>query len=96
MKILQVNAVNKILSTGHNCSEISEYINNNGDMCYTAYSTGKETQNSFRIAGTVECKYHALMSRISGKQGYYSYFATNKLLNITIFALIHMLRQTES
>lgn len=80
MKVLQVNAVNGILSTGRNCLEIAEFLNEKGIECYTAYSTGVHTSNSFCISTQAECKYHALMSRITGLQGYWSPLSTRNLL----------------
>lgn len=81
MKVVLVNVVNKILSTGRNCFEINDILNLQGIKCWTAYSYGVKTKNSFRISSPLECKYHAFMSRLTGKQGYYSYFSTQKLIN---------------
>ncbi len=80
MKILIVNAVNDILSTGRFYSELNKYLNQNGHTCCVAYSTGRHTENSFRISSTLECKIHALMSRITGMQGYFSVISTRKLI----------------
>lgn len=82
MKVIQVNAVNGILSTGRNCAEISEYLNKNGHECITAYSTGIATDNSYKISNRIECKLHGLFSRIFGLQGYFSYFSTGKLITL--------------
>lgn len=82
MKVLQVNAVNEILSTGRTCSEISDYLYSCGDKCYTAYSAGGSGQNAFCISPAWECKYHALMSRITGLQGYFSEISTANLFNL--------------
>lgn len=81
MKILIVNAVNDILSTGRFCSELKDYLIQNGHSCFVAYSTGRQTENSFQISSTIECKIHALMSRLTGMQGYFSLFSTRKLIN---------------
>lgn len=82
MKILQINAVNGILSTGRNCSEIAEYINKTDDECYTVYSDGTDTVKSIKIGGRVESKLHALMSRLMGLQGYYSRKSTLKVIRL--------------
>ncbi len=80
MKILLVNVVNEILSTGRNCVEINSFLNSHGIECYTAYSYGNCTENSFKVASRIECKYHALMSRLFGKQGYFSPISTKKII----------------
>lgn len=81
MKILIVNAVNDILSTGRFCSEVKDYLTKNGHSCFVAYATGRKTENSFCISSYIECKIHALMSRMTGMQGYFSKRSTQKLLN---------------
>lgn len=81
MKILLVNAVNDMLSTGRFYSELNQYLNKNGHSCFVAYSTGRQTEKSFRISSTIECKIHALLSRITGMQGYFSAVSTRKLIN---------------
>lgn len=80
MKILQVNAVYKILSTGRTCSELSDYLNAHGSECLTAYSTGTAMDHSVRISPVWECKLHALFSRIFGLQGYFSPVSTHRLI----------------
>jgi len=82
MKILQINAVNKISSTGRNCTELSEYLNMQGDVCYTAFSVGETDEKSQCISTVPECKFHAVMSRITGMQGYYSPIGTRKLISL--------------
>ena len=81
MKILQVNAVNEYGSTGRTCSEMNAYLWEHGHECYTAFSVGNETAHTLRISTAFECKIHALLSRITGLQGYYSPFSTHKLIN---------------
>lgn len=82
MKVLQINAVNKIGSTGRNCYETSEYILKNGGECVTAFSSGSicNPLNEFVIGDKKDIKIHGLLSRISGKQGYFSVNATSKLI----------------
>lgn len=82
MKILQINVVNKILSTGRNVAEMNSYFEENGNICATAYSKGPSTdpKNEFVIGSPFDVKVHALLSRISGKQGYFSFSSTRKLL----------------
>lgn len=80
MKILQVNAVSGIRSTGRICVEIADYLNENGSEGYIAYSSGIPYKNGYRIGTIFDTKIHALLSRLSGKQGYYSRRATKSLI----------------
>lgn len=81
MKIVQINAVGQTSSTGRNCKEIAEYINTfTNHICYTAFAQGKKDMYCYQIGNKIEWKIHALLSRIFGKQGYYSYIGTKKFL----------------
>ena len=82
MKVLQINAVNKIASTGRNASELGEFLQKNGHSSIIAYSKGPSVvpENEYRIGSNADTKLHGLFSRIFGKQGYYSKGATKKLL----------------
>ncbi len=81
MNILQINAVGQTKSTGRNCKEIAEYINHNTeDVCYTAFAEGTPDRYNIKIGSRVDRKLHSLLSRITGKQAHFSYFATKKLL----------------
>lgn len=82
MRVLQVNAVNAIRSTGRNCDEMSYYIKVHDGGCFTAYSDGPHTENSYRISSVFECKKHAILSRITGLQGYFSPKSTARLIDI--------------
>lgn len=85
MKILQINAVNKIKSTGRNISEMNAYLRKAGHTCAVAYSAGPSEKPEFeyRIGSKTDTKLHGLLSRLSGKQGYFSKCATRKLLTFT-------------
>lgn len=82
MKILQINAVNAIKSTGRTCLEMSNYFNDNGHNCVTAYSMGPSVnaENEFIIGTAFDRKAHALLSRLFGMQGYFSRSATKNLI----------------
>lgn len=82
MKVLQINAVNKVASTGRTCYEMNEFLRNLGHDCVTAYSKGfsVSVENEYKLGNSTDVKIHGLMSRISGKQGYFSYSSTKKLL----------------
>ncbi|CUH92839.1 glycosyltransferase [Herbinix luporum] len=79
MKILHINAVSGIRSTGRICFEIIEHINENGHEGYIAYSDGIKSRG-YKIGSKLDRKCHGLLSRISGKQGYFSLIQTYGLL----------------
>lgn len=82
MKVLQINAVNAIASTGRNASELSEYLIQHGHSCVIAYSKGLSVnpEYEYKIGSNLDTKLHGLLSRITGMQGYFSKSATKKLL----------------
>lgn len=81
MKVLQINAVNGISSTGRTSTEIADYLNQNGQEGFIAYSAGIPYTKGYRIGNVLDAKLHGLLSRIFGTQAYFSYFATKQLLN---------------
>ena len=82
MKIFQINAVYGHLSTGSNVFEMNEAFRSQGHTCVAAYSAGKlgNPQQEYLIGSLLGQKCHALLSRMSGLQGYFSSGATRKLL----------------
>ena len=81
MRILQINALADYRSTGRNTIELSEYLEKKGYESWIAYSRClKPVKNSYRINSDFDVKIHGLMSRITGLQGYFSYFATKRLI----------------
>lgn len=85
MRILQINAVNQIGSTGRNVSETADFLQREGHTCAVAYSVGPTVRSEieFHLGSAVDTKLHGLLSRVSGKQGYFSKRATRKLLSFT-------------
>lgn len=82
MRILQINAVNAIASTGRICSAMHDFFSAHGHRCVTAYSKGPAVcpADEYRIGSEADAKLHGLLSRVSGEQGYFSKGATKKLL----------------
>ncbi len=82
MKILQINAVYRKGSTGRTCKELSEYINGTDNTCYSVYAYGS-TDNSYthRMSTSTDIRFHSFMSRLTGKQGYFSVLSTKRLIN---------------
>lgn len=82
MRILQINAVYEKYSTGRNTKELHEFLQNNRIESYVASpDLGGLVDNCYCIGNRIDRKIHALCSRISGKQGYFSIKATKGLLN---------------
>ncbi|WP_053373004.1 glycosyltransferase [Paenibacillus sp. FJAT-27812] len=82
MKVLQINTVYRVKSTGRTCYELSMSMEKAGHECYTAYGFGFwEDKNSYRIGNNKEYYFHNISSRVTGKQGYYSVNGTKRLIN---------------
>lgn len=84
MKVMQINAVYGVGSTGIIVEDIHNLSLKNGIDSYVSYSTTNknpdEIKNGYVIGDTLGKKIHALLSRIGGKQAYFSSFATKKLI----------------
>ncbi len=92
MKILLINEVYGVLSTGRTVKEIREYLTKQGHTCLVAYACGKAgdrkrnrksggKEGYFVIGSMAGRKLHALCSRIFGLQGYFSRRATRELIH---------------
>ncbi len=84
MKVLHINAVYGVGSTGVIVEDIHKLSMLNGIESYVAYSTTPRDPDGipfgYEIGKTFGKKVHALMCRINGKQAYFSGRATKKLL----------------
>ena len=80
MKVLQINAVYGSGSTGRTVKELDEFLIQKGCVSLLATPSACKKDNVYVIGDTLDQKFHALRSRITGKQAVYSNFATNKLL----------------
>ena len=82
MKILQVNATIYTGSIGRNTYELAIALEEIGHESYVAFSSGKDYGlRSYRLGTKFDHKIHALLSRITGLQGYFSRIATKKFLS---------------
>jgi glycosyltransferase involved in cell wall biosynthesis len=82
MKVLQINAVNGILSTGRTTMEMTQELKRLGHQAYTAYAMGIMSEDhSYLIGCYLDRKVHALCSRIFGLQSYFSVIATLRLIH---------------
>lgn len=81
MKIVQINAVYEYSSTGRTTKEMHERLLADGYDSYV-FCADKHIPNKkvYRIGNSFDHKVHALLSRLSGRQGYYSLFATKNLV----------------
>lgn len=82
MKVLQINAVYGYTSTGVITKDIQQCCLDNDIDAYVAFSKGHGIPNdhTYEIGNILDCKVHALLSRIAGKQAYFSHCTTKKLL----------------
>lgn len=81
MRVLQINAVYGFKSTGVIVKDIGETLVQNGEEAYFAYQTTSQVpENGYKIGNKLDWKWHALYSRIFGKQAYASKRATKKFL----------------
>lgn len=84
MKILQINGVCGIKSTGRICTDLAEVLKENGHECLIAY--GRETvpekygSTAFRIGTDNDVKLHALKSRIFDSAGFGSKKVTERFI----------------
>ena len=83
MKVIQINAVYKTMSTGKICYSVSELLNSEGVENLTLYSHGKNGyKNTQKIGNNLYYKIQALKSRIFGNFGFNSHIATKKMLKV--------------
>lgn len=81
MNIVQINAVYGYSSTGKIVKELHEKLIDCGHSSYVFCSNFEDIDNRIYCMGTIlSRKIHALMSRITGLQGYFSFLATKKML----------------
>src|SRR5574344_1682742 len=82
MRIIQINAVYGQGSTGTIVRDIEHLCFDSGIECYVASPDPKvrEAKHGYVIGNTLDHKIHALLSRIHGKQAYYSHIPTRNLI----------------
>lgn len=84
MKILMINTVCGITSTGRICADIADLLEKQGHQCKIAYGRGvvpeKCKKYAVKIGGRFNTPLHALGSRIFDNTGFYSKGATKKFI----------------
>lgn len=84
MKVLEINVVCGIKSTGRICTDLASCLIDNGDTCLVAY--GREfvpdeySSISYKFGSDFSVKTHAIISRIFDCAGFCSSNATKKLI----------------
>ena len=84
MKVFQINSVCGVKSTGRIATDIYNILKQQGHECKIAYGREKPqniaAEDAIKIGTDTGVKFHALMSRITDKTGFYSKTATKKLI----------------
>lgn len=83
MKIIHINAIYGAFSTGTIVKDIHELCLNNGIESYVVSPiviSGYESPLVYQMDYMVDEKIHALLSRLTGKQAYFSHIPTSRLL----------------
>ena len=82
MKVLQINAVYGISSTGRTTKELDDGLRERKiESIVATTKTNVEKDDLYIIGNRFDWKLHGLLSRVFGKQGYFSSRSTGKLLS---------------
>lgn len=84
MKVLLIDVNCKYSSTGKIVYDLFTEINADGHEAVVCYGRGPliNEPNIYKFSSNIEVYLHALLTRITGITGYYSFFATRKLIQI--------------
>ena len=82
MKVLFINTVHGKGSTGRIISDIGHMIEKKGGEYKVAYGRGTpyDIEHSYFIGNRINTYFHALLSRITDKAGFYSVLSTKRLI----------------
>ena len=81
MKVVQINACYEYSSTGRTCYELHSYLTEHGMESYKFYSKPQPDSDKYDLMGSwFDHKLHALLSRITGRQAYFSSIPTHTLI----------------
>ena len=83
MRVLQLNSTCGVGSTGKIAVDIYKALENQGDECLIAYGRGNAPKGvrSYKIGSDFSVKLHGILSRLTDRHGFYSYFPTKRLVN---------------
>lgn len=77
MKVVQINSVYGVGSTGRIAMDLQNYMNSNRIEARTIYGYGKGNfPNTLKMQNTLELKINIALGRITGHHGYYNYLPT--------------------
>lgn len=84
MKVLMINSVCGVGSTGRICTDIAQSLEKEGHICKIAYGRGvvpeKFQKYAIKIGSSLGVNTHAALSRVFDSAGLHSKFATKKFL----------------
>ena len=81
MKIVLINAVYGIMSTGRTYMELQDFLQKKGHECVVVYGNQRGNYpETLYMGNTLDHKCHALLGRITGKGGCYSSLPTRRLI----------------
>lgn len=81
MRVVQINAGYNYSSIGRTVTEMHEFFTAHGIESYKFYSIKESNREPYDIiGGKLDHKIHGFLSRLFGKQAYFSYFPTRKLI----------------
>lgn len=82
MKILQINSVCGVGSTGRIATDLYKVLEEQGHECLIAYGRGTAPEgiNSIRIGSDFDVNVHGVMSRLTDKHGFYTKKATKEFI----------------
>ncbi|EKO3599086.1 glycosyltransferase [Vibrio metschnikovii] len=83
MKVLLIDVNYQHSSTGKIVHDLAHELINSGHQSRVLFGRGERIDNNIatRIASTWEVYFHALMTRLTGLVGVFSYFATKKVIS---------------
>ena len=82
MKLIQINACYGYGSTGIIVRDLQNICICNGIECVVAFPYSKgEVSGGYKMGNLISNKLHAVLARISGKQGYFSTLSTRRFLS---------------
>lgn len=83
MRVLIINSVCGVGSTGRICTDLYDELVSNGHECCIAYGRGEapEKYNTYKIGNKIDNYWHVLETRILDNHGFASRIATKKLID---------------
>ena len=83
MRVVQINSVCGIGSTGRIVADLCRTLYEEGHECLVGYGRGLAPQDitSLRMGSCMSVYFHAFMTRVTDKTGHYSVYATKNLIN---------------